>query len=224
MNIVIFSDDTKTVDSINRILSPKGFLTRNEKACAIVFGLKKYNMAVVDLSSIKAGFSLPEVFCKTLNDAGIPVLLILSYSQSDWLYNTSLRYDDFMFLDNLSRELEVRMGVIASKKSISVPKESITIGGLSLNMDKYELTVDQNPIELTYKEYELLKLLLENQNRVFSRSKLLSVVWDYDFYGGSRTVDVHIRRLRAKLPSPYNLMLKTVRNVGYMFSPDLTLI
>jgi len=72
---------------------------------------------------------------------------------------------------------------------------------------------------LTFKEYELLKILLENQNKVCSRNKLLSVIWGYDFYGGSRTVDVHMKRLRSKLDTPYNLMLKTIRNVGYMFSP-----
>jgi DNA-binding response OmpR family regulator len=81
------------------------------------------------------------------------------------------------------------------------------------------LAVNGLSIELTFKEYELLKILLENQNKVLSRNKLLSVVWGYDFYGGSRTVDVHMRRLRSKLDAPYNLMLKTVRNVGYMFSP-----
>jgi DNA-binding response OmpR family regulator len=94
-------------------------------------------------------------------------------------------------------------------------------GSLVLNLDKYELTVNDNEVELTFKEYELLKLLLENPDKVYSRNKLLSIVWGYDFYGGSRTVDVHMRRLRSKLELPYSDMLKTVRNVGYMFSPDL---
>ena len=93
---------------------------------------------------------------------------------------------------------------------------------LVLNLDKYELSINGEGIELTYKEYELLKLLLENPNKVFSRNNLLSKVWGYDFYGGSRTVDVHMRRLRSKLVAPYIDMLKTVRNVGYMFSPEFS--
>jgi DNA-binding response OmpR family regulator len=88
-----------------------------------------------------------------------------------------------------------------------------------LNLEKYELSVDSRPIVLTYKEFEMFKLLLQNRDRVFTRIDLLSSVWGYDYYGGSRTVDVHMRRLRAKIPPPYNKMLKTIRNVGYMFSP-----
>jgi len=68
-------------------------------------------------------------------------------------------------------------------------------------------------------ELEMLKLFMQNINRVFTRIDLLSTVWGYDYYGGSRTVDVHMRRLRAKIPPPYNDMLKTIRNVGYIFSP-----
>ncbi|MGM0365494.1 MAG: winged helix-turn-helix transcriptional regulator [Actinomycetota bacterium] len=223
MNIIIFSESKKTIDTINQILSPQGFTIRNEEAFEAVFDLGNH-IAVVDISSLKAGFSLSEAFCKNINRQGIPVLLILTYSQTHFFKNTGLEFDDFVFAEHIQQELSHRIRRISPDKNILQPKEGISVGGLSLNKDKYELTVEKNPIELTYKEYQLLKLLLENQDKVFSRSKLLSLVWEYDFYGGSRTVDVHIRRLRAKLPSPYNLMLKTIRNVGYMFSPDLTQI
>ena len=84
----------------------------------------------------------------------------------------------------------------------------------------YEVTVEGRIVELTFKEYELLKLLTSNRGRVYTREALLNRIWGYDYYGGDRTVDVHMRRLRAKIPSPYNNMLKTIRNVGYMFSPQ----
>ncbi len=121
-----------------------------------------------------------------------------------------------MFSDRLEEELLLRIRLALAPVKILTPKNSLVVDQLVLNLDKYELTVSGLSVELTFKEYELLKILLENQNKVFSRNKLLSVVWGYDFYGGSRTVDVHMRRLRSKLIS-YNLMLKTVRNVGYMF-------
>ena len=124
-----------------------------------------------------------------------------------------------MFCDRLEEELFLRIRLALASVKILTPKNSLVIDQLVLNLDKYELTVNGLSVELTFKEYELLKILLENQNKVLSRNKLLSVVWGYDFYGGSRTVDVHMRRLRSKLDTPYNLMLKTVRNVGYMFSP-----
>jgi DNA-binding response OmpR family regulator len=124
-----------------------------------------------------------------------------------------------LFSDRLEEELFLRIRFVLASVKILTPKNSLIVDRLVLNLDKYELTVNGLSVELTFKEYELLKILLENQNKVLSRNKLLSVVWGYDFYGGSRTVDVHMRRLRSKLDTPYNLMLKTVRNVGYMFSP-----
>ena len=101
-----------------------------------------------------------------------------------------------------------------------VPADSLVVGDMVLNMEKYELMVDSQVIVLTFKEFEMLKLLMQNKDKVFTRINLLSTVWGYDYYGGSRTVDVHMRRLRAKIPPPYNNMLKTIRNVGYMFSPE----
>ncbi|MCL4386728.1 MAG: winged helix-turn-helix domain-containing protein, partial [Cyanobacteria bacterium] len=87
--------------------------------------------------------------------------------------------------------------------------------------EKYELSIEGQIIELTFKEFEMLKYLVQNEDKVFSRNILLSKIWGYDFYGGNRTVDVHMRRIRSKLPSPYDQMLKTIRNVGYMFSQKI---
>jgi len=154
------------------------------------------------------------------NTEGIDVakIIILDSNQIDLLLENEIKFDDFCFCSQIDNELTSRIKIVLLKRNIYPPKNSIIIGKLALNLDKYELSVNGNPVELTYKEFELLKLLLKNQNKVFTRNKLLSVIWEYDFYGGSRTIDVHIRRLRSKIPSPYNLMLKTVRNVGYMFS------
>ncbi|MCK5566695.1 MAG: response regulator transcription factor [Actinomycetia bacterium] len=103
---------------------------------------------------------------------------------------------------------------------VIIPKDSLVVGDMILNLEKYELSVNGEIVALTFKEFEILKLLLQNKNKVFTRINLLSAVWGYDYYGGSRTVDVHMRRLRVKIPPPYNNMLKTIRNVGYMFSPQ----
>src|SRR5690606_3313860 len=75
------------------------------------------------------------------------------------------------------------------------------------------------PIDLTYKEFELLKYLVQHPGRVFTRAQLLQEVWGYDYYGGTRTVDVHVRRLRAKLGPEHEQLIGTVRNVGYRFDP-----
>ena len=86
-----------------------------------------------------------------------------------------------------------------------------------LNLETYQAAIDGRPLDLTYMEYELLKFLSSNPGRVFTRETLLSRVWGYEYYGGARTVDVHIRRLRAKLGEEYAGLIQTVRSVGYKF-------
>ncbi|MEA2197870.1 MAG: hypothetical protein QOJ25_1921 [Solirubrobacteraceae bacterium] len=93
--------------------------------------------------------------------------------------------------------------------------EMVRSDRLELNLATYQVTVDGVPVDFTYMEYELLKFLMTHPRRAFSREALLSRVWGYDFYGGARTVDVHVRRVRAKLGSEHATKLKTVRRVGY---------
>src|SRR5690606_2662347 len=95
--------------------------------------------------------------------------------------------------------------------------EILRFKDLELNPLTYQASLDNRPIDLTYMEYELLRFLVENQGRVWSRQQLLSKVWGYDYYGGARTVDVHIRRVRAKLGEERASWITTVRSVGYRF-------
>ena len=88
---------------------------------------------------------------------------------------------------------------------------------MSIDEATYTARVKGRVLDLTYKEFELLKFLAQHPGRVFSRAQLLQEVWGYDYYGGTRTVDVHVRRLRAKLGSDHETLIGTVRNVGYRF-------
>jgi DNA-binding response OmpR family regulator len=90
--------------------------------------------------------------------------------------------------------------------------------GVSIDESSYQATASGRPLDLTYKEFELLRYLVANPGRVFTREQLLSDVWGYDYFGGTRTVDVHVRRLRAKLGDRESV-IGTVRNVGYRFAP-----
>ena len=95
--------------------------------------------------------------------------------------------------------------------------ELVSYGELVLNLETYQATIDAAPLDLTYMEYELLKFLSQNPGKVFTRETLLSRVWGYEYYGGARTVDVHLRRLRAKLGEEHANLIQTVRSVGYRF-------
>jgi len=93
----------------------------------------------------------------------------------------------------------------------------IEYGPLALDLETYQAMVESRPLDLTYMEYELLKFLATNPGKVFTREILLNRVWGYDYYGGARTVDVHVRRLRAKLGQEHAHLIHTVRSVGYRF-------
>ncbi len=97
------------------------------------------------------------------------------------------------------------------------PDDVVRVGTLEVNLATYQVAIDGRPVDFAYMEYELLKFLLTHPGRVFSREALLSRVWGYDYYGGARTVDVHVRRVRAKLGQEHAARIKTVRSVGYRF-------
>lgn len=95
----------------------------------------------------------------------------------------------------------------------------IRFGDLSIDLARYEVTLAGKRVELTFKEYQLLKFLASHPGRVFTREALLTQLWDYDYFGGERTVDVHIRRLRSKIEDQVHTFIETVRGVGYRFQP-----
>lgn len=158
---------------------------------------------------------------RELKRVQIPKLLIINIEQVEFLNSNLIKYEDVILFKQLKEELLLRVRLIFNKFNTTDLKNLIIIGDMVINLEKYELSVKEGIIELTYKEFEMLKFLIQNENKVFSRNTLLSRIWGYDFYGGNRTVDVHMRRIRSKLPSPYDQMFKTVRNVGYMFSQKI---
>jgi DNA-binding response OmpR family regulator len=122
--------------------------------------------------------------------------------------------DELVFSGASSAELAVRLGML-SRRTGALGEATMRLGPLSINTDTYQVTVAGRVLDLTYKEFELLRFLVQRPGRVFTRSALLQEVWGYNFYGGTRTVDVHLRRLRAKLGSENESLIQTIRGVGY---------
>ncbi|MEE8473281.1 MAG: response regulator transcription factor [Dehalococcoidia bacterium] len=125
--------------------------------------------------------------------------------------------DDFSSLPCSPPEFMTRIRRLLKGGAGAEGEDLIRSGNLSLDLAKYELCVGETPVELTFKEFELLKFLVAHPGRVYTRESLLSHVWGYDYYGGTRTVDVHIRRLRSKIEDANHTYIDTVRNVGYIF-------
>ena len=151
------------------------------------------------------------------NPVNAVMLLVTGAQISDLELRDDL-FDDFCLAPFHPRELEARLRHMFSRTSGTTTRaDLVEHSGLVLNLETYQASFNGNPLDLTFMEYELLKFLAQNPGKVFTREMLLSRVWGYEYYGGARTVDVHIRRLRAKLGEEHANLIQTVRSVGYRF-------
>lgn len=157
-------------------------------------------------------------FCRELRKRDLPLeptLVLISGSRLDDLSTRDDLFDDFMITPFLPQELEVRLQHLQWRAGRGVRPELIIYGPLSLNVETYQAMLEDRPLDLTYMEYELLRFLAASPGQVFTREVLLNRVWGYEYYGGARTVDVHVRRLRAKMGEEHSSLISTVRGVGY---------
>ena len=160
--------------------------------------------------------------CRLLRTAGleVPVLAIvteggLAAVTADW------GTDDVILHTAGPAEVEARLRLAIGRQASLAPAtpDEIRSGDLSIDEATYTARLRARALDLTFKEFELLKFLAQHPGRVFTRAHLLQEVWGYDYFGGTRTVDVHVRRLRAKLGPEHEALIGTVRNVGYRFVP-----
>ena len=151
----------------------------------------------------------------------LPLVLLVTEEQLGRV-DFSWGAEDYLTLPVSPKRLAERIKFLMWKLNKVELKNGLKHGPLAMDFERYEAHVNGEPVDLTYKEFELLKFLATHPGRVFSREALLDKVWGYDYYGGTRTVDVHIRRLRAKLETGRHVYIQTVRNVGYKFlaEPD----
>lgn len=164
-----------------------------------------------DLASSRA-------FCRLLHTTGaaVPVLAIFGVGglvalSADW------QLADVLLDTAGPAEVDARLRLAVNRQAaaVTVTGPLVTAGDLTIDEETYSAKLRGRHLDLTYKEFELLKYLAQHPGRVFSRAQLLHEVWGYDYFGGTRTVDVHVRRLRAKLGPEHEALIGTVRNVGY---------
>ncbi len=183
---------------------------------------------IADCIFVDARRDLPntKAFTKLITTTGVstPIVVItteggLSAINSDW------QIADVMLDTAGPAEVDARIRIVIGKDALTQlaknpsPKE-IRSGEVVIDEDSYTAKIKGRTLDLTFKEFELLKYLAQHPGRVFSRSQLLQEIWGYDYFGGTRTVDVHIRRLRSKLGPEFESVIDTVRNVGYRFSQN----
>ena len=173
------------------------------------------DVVLVDLSGFPTGQARPFRALRSLPGfKDTPIIALLSESQLERL-DFAHGADDFVLVPWDVKELDVRIKQALWRAGKMDADHVLRVGDVVINLANFEVTLKGQPIDLTYKEYELLRFLASHKERVHTRDTLLDQVWGYDYFGGTRTVDVHVRRVRAKIGDPDGLLIQTVRNVGY---------
>jgi DNA-binding response OmpR family regulator len=152
------------------------------------------------------------------SDTERPVLVVVSEGGLAAL-KASWGFDDWLLPSAHPVEVETRLRLVVDRSRARARRATASVGDLDIDPDTYVVRLGNRVLDLTFKEFELLRYLGTQPGRVFTREQLLQEVWGYDYFGGTRTVDVHIRRLRAKLGPEHEAYIGTVRGVGYKLDP-----
>jgi len=185
-------------------LAPQSLAAHPDAELVLIDGVTDL-VAAKSLSTVLTSAQLP-----------IPVLIVVSDTSLS-VMDGSWGITDFVLPSATLAEVDARIR-LAIQSSSGVASTGLSHSGVSVDESSYQATASGRPLDLTFKEFELLRYLVANPGRVFTREQLLSDVWGYDYFGGTRTVDVHVRRLRFKLGDRESV-IGTVRNVGYRFAP-----
>ena len=213
--VLIVADGSERVRELSLGLAEKGFL------CSIAFaederlkdvGALSADLVVIAVDGAAPGSEMRNLPQRLKEKTRLPVVTLLSNESLDVL-DSAVAVDDFVMEPWNANEVVARVKRILKRKPNEDNKDLICCGELAIDVAKCEVAFRGRLVELTFKEYELLKFLLSNKGRVYSREALLNNVWGYDYFGGDRTVDVHVRRLRGKLDD--SDCIETVRNIGY---------
>jgi DNA-binding response OmpR family regulator len=221
--IFIVADGKEQVRRLSSELAGKGLVcaidSEAEKAIENV-GERAPDLVLVAIDGKPNSSEIIHLARNIKEESHLPVIALLSRGALDRL-DSDFPADDFVIEPWDATEVVARAKRILDKAKNTTGQELIECGDLTIDLAKYEVYVGNRLIEFTFKEYELLRFLASNKGRVFTREALLNEVWGYDYYGGDRTVDVHVTRLRSKIEDSTHTFIETVRNIGYKFNESM---
>jgi len=220
-NILMIGQEAGKAGELDSELTRRGYtclIADNIRDAAEALVGKVIDLVIVDVDAPSSAWteSVWELLRGVRPQKPLPVIAIIPREMVDEV-NSISGIDDFIVNPPDPSELNARVQRNIRRTKNNDNKEIIRCGDLVIDTAKYEVYLSDRILSLTFTEYELLKFLASNRGRVFSRDTLLNEVWGYDYYGGDRTVDVHIRRLRSKIEDPIHTYIDTVRNIGYRF-------
>jgi DNA-binding response OmpR family regulator len=224
-NLLIIAQESKELTGL--ILG----LIRNGFVCSMIphgngfvkeMTTHRPNLVIVEMDGYSANTKIQELIQSIKHENSLPLMALVPEETLDSIDGHLDLADDFLTSPYDDQEMVLRIKRLLNHRTESVDSsELLKCNGLVIDIAKCEVTVEGKIIELTFKEYELLKFLASNRGRVYTREALLNKVWGYDYYGGDRTVDVHVRRLRCKIEDSQHTLIETVRNIGYRFTKDM---
>jgi two-component system alkaline phosphatase synthesis response regulator PhoP len=220
--ILIIAGNVEAAGELDSALRKMGFACSTADSVGNAYDMVKReapDVLLLDAEGLSASswYGIKSELPKIKSYAHMPVVALMPSGILDGV-DSDFHIDDFVVRPFSMPELVTRIKRILNRTENNDTQDSIKCGDMVIDLAKCEVSVSSRLVVLTFKEYELLKFLLRHKGKVFTREALLSEVWGYDYYGGDRTVDVHIRRLRSKIEDADHTFIETVRNIGYKFT------
>jgi two-component system alkaline phosphatase synthesis response regulator PhoP len=221
MNRILLIEASEDLQPLARELQAAGYAVStcpSSDAAVHLEGETQPDAVLISLTHQPSDALARELLAGGLALSQAATVAILAPEQAE-NFDPTLAVDDFLVWPAPIAELVARLRRALWRRTGVDSDNAVRCGDLVMDLSSYRVFLSSRPVDLTYKEYELLRFLATHPDRVFTRETLLNRVWGYEFYGGARTVDVHIRRLRSKLEDAGHSFIETVRNVGYRFKP-----
>ena len=218
LKILVVDDEARMRKLVKDFLTNKGFqvieAADGEEAVDIFFNQKDIALILLDVMMPKMdGWEV----CKTIRKySKVPIIMLTARGEErDELQGFNLGVDEYISKPFSPKILVARVEAILRRSNV-MGTESTEVGGIRIDKAARQVTVDGNPVDLSYKEFELLNYFIENQGLALSREKILNNVWNYDYFGDARTIDTHVKKLRSKMGKKGEY-IKTIWGMGYKF-------
>ena len=218
-NILLISTTTRLHDrmrELSRAIDASIALANPDTFSQAVTSGHEFDLVILDSAGMDQEM-LNAVDSFVADNGYIPILLVQDLDKLASMHMPSQGKNDFILSSASAMELEVRCSLLLWPGEESAPADIVTIDNMTINLATYQVYIDEKPVDLTLMEYSLLSFLATHPSRAYSRETLLHRVWGFEYCGGTRTVDVHIRRVRSKVGPQVASHIVTIRGVGYLF-------
>ena len=222
LKILVVDDESRMRKLVKDFLTRAGYQVLEaqdgEEAVDTFYSTKGINLLVLDVMMPKMdGWEVVKEIRKV---SKVPIIMLTARSEErDELQGFELGVDEYISKPFSPKILVARVNAILRRTLGAVGNDSLEAGGITIDKSAHIVKIDGTPVELSYKEFELLTYFLENQGIALSREKILNNVWNYDYFGDARTIDTHVKKLRSKLGEKGNY-IKTIWGMGYKFEVD----